>query len=682
MVFSVKELYRKRVLDLLDSIKVKNKYKYLVLDEYTSQLVHNVLTVDEILRHNVSAIERIEERRQIRGSFEAMYILSPQRHIVNCLLADFVKTPTRYSAAHVFFVPKINQHFIDEIYNSPAASYIQTCEALMIDFFPQQSNIFTFNDSDSLPLFYNPSCMNLVKQEILKVANKLVSVCVCLGEYPIVRYYSPPQATHNAYTLPYLIANTFQQELDAYARANKNFPSVEADRPQSVFLVLDRTVDLSGPFLHELTVEAMAHDLCPIKNNKYTYQEIDNNGASAEADGDLTEDDDLWTELRHLFISNATETLNDRVARFQEEHPEVRDQNLSLTALKQKLLTSHAVTQEMARMNLIQSLMSTLTSSAQSSRLLDVIKIEQCLATAMTDDGELPKTVLRDMVPLLDDQVVLAQDRARMIGLYLLYRNGIIDADLKKLCLHAKLNGTYMILLQNLDLLGAHVIKQSLKERSYPKKPTPLDSIESSAERIRYILPLKNILEGVVHNTLDLQLYKAAKDQPSAASDLAQDYLLTPSTTSSRRNRAVWHDRALVAQTPAQRIFVFIAGGMTYAEARTAYEISGAYDKEVIIGSQDFISPSDWLQQLSRLRMNRADLKLKADQPEPEMPPYLLEREKPVQSRPPVSNAQVPATAPHKLSRMDHNHHKTGGNPPGHFNVEKKKPSKLERLFK
>ncbi|KAK9374285.1 Sec1-like protein [Lipomyces chichibuensis] len=691
MPFSLIEQYQRKILELLDSIVVKNKYKYVVVDQYTSKLIDNVFETNDILRHDVSAIEMIEERRQSRGTFEAVYILSPKDYVVDCLLADFARSPPRYGAAHIFFVPMFDEAQVNKIYNSAVAPYIRCCVSLMIDYLPQQSNVFTFGNQDSLPIFYNPSCLDLVVAAARRTARSLVGVCVTLGEYPLIRFLNPPVETHMAHTLPYMIAKEVQEGLDEYARANRDFPTVEPDRPQSIFLVLDRSMDLDGPYLHEFSYEAMAHDLLFIENgNKYTYARQSQDGVQEDVVGVLSEKDPVWVSLRHKYIADTIDEVKEKIVKFTEENSQFANlDNASASQLKDILLTMNVFSKEKEILGLHMSMTETITELFNRTRLSAIADVEQCLATALTPEGKPPKAVLEELVPLLDDEHVSTRDRVRLLALYLLYREGVVEADFAKLCKHGKLSSMDMHLIRNMDLLGAKLFKESPKDRRPPKKSTRIEVTEGETQPFtRYVPRVKDILTGVVNNTLDLELFKHFKDQPIGV----YDSMPALSTTSSapRRNRAFWHDRS--TQVPAQRIFVFIAGGMTYAETRSAYEISNAHNKEVIIGSDNFLTPTDWLHQLSRLRMRRRDLNLAADQPDPEMPAYLLERDPPpqqyitsqgrngkqAQSAPGPS---VPSTGPHKLSRNpDYHHHKTTGNPPGHFDVETKKKGKLGKL--
>jgi syntaxin-binding protein 1 len=83
---------------------------------------------------------------------------------------------------------------------------------------------------------------------------------------------------------------------------------------------------------------------------------------------------------------------------------------------------------------------------------------------------------------------------------------------------------------------------------------------------------------------------------------------------------------------PRQRIFYFIAGGMTYSESRTAYELSNIFDKEVFIGSDEILTPTSFLDQVKKLEESRNELYLEQDlkaSKSKEVPRCLLETPKP-----------------------------------------------------
>lgn len=59
---------------------------------------------------------------------------------------------------------------------------------------------------------------------------------------------------------------------------------------------------------------------------------------------------------------------------------------------------------------------------------------------------------------------------------------------------------------------------------------------------------------------------------------------------------------------------MFIVGGATYSEARSCYEVSKKWNRDVILGSTDMITPQSFISELARTREPRRNLNLSMDQ--------------------------------------------------------------------
>lgn len=157
-----------------------------------------------------------------------------------------------------------------------------------------------------------------------------MTVCVALGEYPAVRYYSPQSSTHPAAVLCYHLAKFVQKALDRYAQINPEFPPQQAtQRPRAILFITDRTMDLMSPLIHEFTYQAMALDLLDIKDgDKITIMNTTNKGEKNEEtkEVELGEADKIWVANRHMHMKDLLGKIVDDFKKFREAHPEFAEE--------------------------------------------------------------------------------------------------------------------------------------------------------------------------------------------------------------------------------------------------------------------------------------------------------------------------------------------------------------------
>lgn len=117
-------------------------------------------------------IEQIEERREMNPTMDAIYILSPLPHIVDCLLADFDRR--RYKRSYLVWIDLLDPQLRRRIDSSPQAQQQRAgYETLYIDFFPRESHLITFRDPWSFPILYHPACNHLVREHMQNLAQKV-----------------------------------------------------------------------------------------------------------------------------------------------------------------------------------------------------------------------------------------------------------------------------------------------------------------------------------------------------------------------------------------------------------------------------------------------------------------------------------------------------------------------------
>ena len=107
-----------------------------------------------------------------------------------------------------------------------------------------------------------------------------------------------------------LLARAVQDELDVYAKSHPTFPP-QSNRPKGVLFIVDRSIDLYAPVLHEFTYQAMAHDLLPIKEGDqitYTMEVTEQTGTEMK-EMVISENDKIWVDVRHQHMKDTIEKL-------------------------------------------------------------------------------------------------------------------------------------------------------------------------------------------------------------------------------------------------------------------------------------------------------------------------------------------------------------------------------------
>jgi len=246
------------------------------------------------------------------------------------------------------------------------------------------------------------------------------------------------------------------------------------------------------------------------------------------------------------------------------------------------------------------------------------------------------------VVRTLDEEAITPADRLRLIALYVLYRDGILPADLTKLLLHAQLPPQDGNVIRNMDFLGAHIAR-ALKEKREP--PPPLFSRKSMPPTnpgelalSRYEPVLKDVLEEHILGRVPQDIFPYTKMQPDDPN--MQDN--APTASSLRSAKPTWAKSKLSSVEPRQRIIVFVAGGATYSEARACYEITEKTSRDVFLVTSHMMNPGLYLRQIGDLSQNRRALRLPADQPPPKAPAHLFEKPEPPKPVPP-SNVRLGA---------------------------------------
>lgn len=651
MATSIIDLQRGIILDTIRATS-GNDWKVLVVDERSRRLVNNVTKEDDILNANITNIEQLEQRRSALPSTDAIYLLSPLPHVVECLKADLSRR--RYRRAHLIWTSHLPRSLYDELFRSEARQrLVVECRSLNIEYLPRESQLITFRDPSSFHVLFHPACDALVKGHLDSLTQKIVSICVSLGEYPLIKYYRPRNPRHEASVLCSHLAAFVQGALDNYARDERNNFPPPSVRPRAVLFITDRTMDLMAPFVHELTYQAMAMDLLPLGDDqdKISHRNVIKRGQpdQEEKEVEISERDHLWVGHRHMHMKDLLVKLSEEFKKFQAKNPQFADhdgQPASINTIKDMLAGLPEFQEGKEAFSLHIDIAEKCAKIFADHKLLDLVSVEQSLATGLDEDNKKPKHLADQLVRLLDDDSVVHEDRLRLLILYILHRNGILGGDIEKLRCHGQLSPMDGEIIFNLDMLGARVQKE-LKDATPPPQPLfPPKLVDTSKmEEVslsRFEPALRYMLEEQCQGTLDATLFPLVKphlNDPNTQMNASQTSLRIAGKPTWAQNRSLMHK-------PRQRLIVFMAGGATYSEARACYEVSQSMGKDVFLATSHMITPKTFLRQVSLLSASRRQLNLPMDRAAPQLPEWMSDPPPQSQSQPSSNGRPPESTGP------------------------------------
>ncbi|TPX70602.1 hypothetical protein SpCBS45565_g01596 [Spizellomyces sp. 'palustris'] len=614
MPVSLREAVRKRILvDSLKSVQSPGKWKVLVVEENALRILNSVCDLHDLSDVNVPVTEPLSRSRTPYPDKEAIYFITPSVDAIKALINDFRGPKPMYSAAHIFCISGLPDHLFDMIKASPARNYIQALKELNIDFTPVESQVYHFNDPTPFTKLRNVMDLTQLDRWLEQIAEQMKSVLWTLEDCPAIRYFDPSGKSDS---LSAHMAFKLQKAIDQLKDLDPEWPPTTPYPPAQI-LVLDRSVDPFAPLIHTLTYQAAAHDILHIDGTKVTKDDTTTQTAV------LDESDGLYKNIRHHFIADAWKNILETKNKLDAESSALESSENALKRIEQlkiKLFALPDAQKTLEKVALHIHLYAEIMQAVNDRQLDEVASIEQIIVTGESPDGDgIRETLINDVLAILENPNVSLQDKLRLI---LTYTLGVSNVDCDRLIEAAQL-GREAAALNGLDFLGR---KPALIEANTPQwrytdfgrkaegrrlKKKNQDTDEQPFDIHRYVPALKYILQDMIAGKLDPAIFPSTVVQPSmeanGTSEPSKSAYHPPGRgtliaftgdfkpTWGKRKPATGAQTNVDLRTNGSRIIVLFVDGLSFAEVRVAYEITSELQREVIIGSTNLVTPTEFI---------------------------------------------------------------------------------------
>uniref|UniRef100_A0A7S1XGI9 Uncharacterized protein n=1 Tax=Compsopogon caeruleus TaxID=31354 RepID=A0A7S1XGI9_9RHOD len=636
MVVDVQELVRHKLLNcVIRAVKPSNgALKVLVVDRYTVTLVGAVIPLDQLAAEGITLLEFVDLFREPLPALHGVYLLRPSKESIRAFAEE---STGQYAAFHLFTTSPLSKERMDEIRErKDLMKKIKTLRELDLEIFVRAGSIFDFGRGASALSRVYSSEKEVVRKELIECSSKLATVCRLIqsrADQWNIRYFAP---SLGAKTIAAMTKAELSSVLD-HRSAEEIDVVVPAEHVS--LIILDRTADLASPLIHEYTYQAMAYDQIVFDHGQpegpiYNWSDPQAGDKPMSCTFDAERKDDLWKQVRHMHIAEASPTVDVAFKQFLERNAaaklhspvssptkegsrspsdtKARTAALDLKELSAAVRALPEYQEKMKQISMHLHILEALFKAFKSGNLMEVSRVEQNLVIGLDEQENRVKSegMFDSLRKIISDPVVARNDKVRILLLAhviakgtgsFIGRHSTLSTVSFAREFHAldfeqysrpPLGLDLSVCLRGLETLlaspsaclhqGSTSWTERRKERktikeAHVKRRQLVHGTDMPYELSRYVPPLRDLIYQLSQESLSTDLFPFS------------------SASTSYQTSGV--------PTEGRRLFIiFVLGGCTYAELRECYKMSEQNSAcQFILGSNGLLAPSDFVRGTSSL---------------------------------------------------------------------------------
>ncbi|ODV71926.1 syntaxin-binding protein [Cyberlindnera jadinii NRRL Y-1542] len=594
-------------------------WKVLVLDSKSTAIISSVLRMSDLLRCGITMHTHINANRSPLPDVPVIYFVEPTRANIDQIAQDLKED--KYASFYINFTSSLSRDLLEDLAKSVAmtgkSSKVMQVYDQYLSYIVTEPSLFSLKLPDVYARF---ASAKTTEEEINSaadiIANGLFDTIITMGSIPIIRSQSGGPAQ--------LVSEKLDQKLRDYVISTKY--TTGPDYSQRLVLILfDRNIDLAAMFSHSWIYQCLVADVFKLESNTITI-ETEKDGKKTKTQYDLEPKDFFWNANAQLPFPDAVDNADTELKNYKEKAEELTRgagaQNLEdLDNHKDDLLqqTVNQLPELTARKNIIDMHMNVLLAllnELKAKGLDSFFEIEQSLSD--------PKSRQRFLDVLRDDgNTHNLEDKLRtFIVMYLTtdLPSDYVSSVEREFAKHEEFNTAALShikkLKDSLRIRNAMVMNTYTKDSSNGSSQGNSGALLSSLSSKLYNLADGKISEGV--GSLISGVKRLLPEKKAMPITKLVETLMDPNNATEESLKVtddyLYYDPKVIrgshSRKPKRQTYlesvVFVVGGGNYLEYQNLQEwaqqsTQQGNSKQVVYGSDDIYSPSNFLKEITLL---------------------------------------------------------------------------------